>query len=210
MHLLLIGSTGLVGSHVLRLALDDSRIDHITVLSRKPLPEHPKLQTVTVDFKHLPEDALWWNNIDAVISTLGSTIKKAGSQEEFYKIDHDYSLTVAKLARQHNTPTYVLNSALGANPESKIFYSRVKGELEQDLAKLGFTSLTFVRPGFIGGKRTEFRLGEKIVVGILTIFSPALSRRLRVNPAEKIAKVLIENAVKPKSGVNIVTSKELS
>src|SRR5688572_4654854 len=128
MKLLLVGATGLVGSHVLRQALTESRIDLVVAPARRPLPEHAKLHAPLVDFEHLPEDASWWQ-ADAVVCTLGTTIKTAGSRETFRRVDHDYPLAVARLARRHGTPTYVLNSALGADAASRIFYNRVKGQL---------------------------------------------------------------------------------
>lgn len=159
MKLLLVGATGLVGRHVLEVALADARVDQVIVLARRPLSPHPKMRALEVDFDHLPDAADWWH-ADAVICTLGTTMRAAGSKAAFRRVDHDYPLAVARLAHRHGTPAYVLNSALGADPASSIFYNRVKGEVEQALAGVGFASLTYVRPGLIGGSRDEFRLGE--------------------------------------------------
>lgn len=209
MKLLLVGATGLVGRNVLDLALADPRIYGVVAPVRRRLPEHPKLIAPVVNFEHLPEDAAWWR-VDAVICTLGTTIKTAGSQEAFRRVDHDYPLAVARLARQHGTPTFVLNSAMGADVSSRFFYNRVKGEVERDLATVGFQSLTFVRPGLIGGKRDEFRLGEKLASVALGILKPVLPRSLRINPAMKIAAALVEAAVVPRPGTHVVTSAELA
>lgn len=208
MKLLLIGSTGLVGSHLLDLALADPSVDSIVALTRHNLAEHPKLQSIIVDFDHLPQDALWWQ-ADAVICTLGTTIKKAGSKESFRHVDYDYPLNVAKLAHAHGTPAYVLNSALGANASSRVFYSRVKGELEQSLESIGFASLTFVRPGVISGERNEFRLGEKMMILGLGLMSPLLPKRWRLNPASNIAQALLDAAVHATAGKQIITSEQL-
>src|SRR3954453_780746 len=161
MKLLVLGGTGLVGRHVLELALADARINAVVAPVRRPLPANPKLLSPIVDFERLPEDADWWR-ADAAISALGTTIRTAGSQRAFRRVDHDHPLAVARLARLRGTPTFVLNSALGADPSSRFFYNRVKGELEQDLGKVGFPSLTFVRPGLIGGKRDEVRPAEQL------------------------------------------------
>lgn len=209
MKLLLVGATGLVGRNVLDRALADPRIYGIVAPVRHRLPEHPKLIAPIVNFEHLPEGAEWWR-VDAVICTLGTTMKTAGSQEAFRRVDHDYPLAVARLARQHGTPTFVLNSAMGANVSSRFFYNRVKGEVERDLATIGFQSMTFVRPGLIGGKRDEFRLGEKLASVALGILEPVLPRRLRINPATNIAQALVEAAVVPRPGVHVVTSAELA
>lgn len=209
MKLLLVGSTGLVGHHVLDLALADQRVDAVVAVVRRELLEHPKLLTQTVDFERLPEDAPWWR-ADAVICTLGTTMRTAGSKEAFRRVDHDYPLAVARLAREHGTPTFVLNSAIGADPSSRFFYNRVKGELERDLAALGFPSLTFVRPGLIGGKREEARPMEQVASLALGVLKPILPRGLRINPAERIAFALVDAAVTARSGTHLVGSAELT
>src|SRR5690606_14230721 len=140
-----------------------------------------------IDFDDLPADAIWWQT-DAVVCTLGTTMRAAGSPAAFRRVDYDYPMAVARLARAHGTPTYVLNSAIGANPASRIFYNRVKGELERDLAEVGFDSLTHVRPGVIGGQREEFRLGERAMVQGLRLMGPLMPRRWRLNPAQCIAQ----------------------
>ncbi|HEV7323769.1 MAG TPA: NAD-dependent dehydratase [Bosea sp. (in: a-proteobacteria)] len=208
MKLLLAGATGLVGSHVLAQALADPRIDAVTAPTRRALPAHPKLLAPTVDFEALPEDAPWWA-ADTAICALGTTIGKAGSQDAFRRVDHDYQLAVAKLASRHGTPVFVLNSALGADPASRIFYNRVKGELERDLASLDFTSLTFVRPGLIGGERSESRPAERAALALLGILGPVLPRAWRINPANRIAAAMIEAAIAGTPGTHVVSSAEL-
>lgn len=179
MKLLLVGATGLVGRHVLEVALADARVDQVIVLARRPLSPHPKMRALEVDFDHLPDTADWWQ-ADAVICTLGTTMRAAGSQAAFRRVDHDYPLAVARLAHRHGTPTYVLNSALGADAGSRIFYNRVKGEVEQALAGVGFDSLTYVRPGLIGGSRDEFRFGERLFVFALSAVAPVLPAKWRI------------------------------
>ena len=209
MKLLLVGSTGLVGRHVLGLALDDPRVDAVVAPVRRALPERHKLFAPVVNFERLPEDALWWH-VDAVICTLGTTIKAAGSKQAFRRVDYDYPLAVARIAKRYGTPTFVLNSAIGANPSSHFFYNRVKGELERDLASTGFQSLTFVRPGLIGGERDEVRRGEQTASFALRLLAPLLPRKWRINPAERIAFRLIEAAVESKPGSHAVTAEELT
>src|SRR5690606_22188574 len=118
--------------------------------TRRPLTAHPKLLNPQVDFDALPADADWWQ-ADAVVCTLGTTMRRAGSRAAFRRVDYEYPMAVARLARANGTPAYVLISAISANVESRVFYSRIKGELEQDLAGVGFESLTHIRPGLIGG-----------------------------------------------------------
>jgi len=209
MKLLLVGSTGLVGRHVLDLALADDRIGAVVAPVRHNVANHPKLFAPTVDFERLPNDGDWWR-VDAVICTLGTTMRAAGSQEAFRRVDHDYMLAVAKLARQHGTRTFALNSAIGADPSSRFFYNRVKGELERDLATLDFRSLTFVRPGLIGGMRDETRPAERIASLVLGVLHPILPRRLRINPVERIAQALIDAAIAARPGTHVVGSAELA
>lgn len=208
MKLLLVGATGLVGSHVLRLALADERVSEVVAPSRRVLDKHPKLFAPIVDFEVLPTDADWWK-ADAVICALGTTMKQAGSKKAFRRVDHEYPLAVAKLARQHGTPTYVLNSAVGADATSHFFYNRVKGELERDLAECGFSSLTHVRPGLISGPRQEFRLGERAAECVLTVLGPLLPKKWRTNSADNIAQALLEAAMVARPGVHIVRSDQL-
>jgi uncharacterized protein YbjT (DUF2867 family) len=136
-------------------------------------------------------------------------MRAAGSQEAFRRIDHDYPLAIANLVRQYGTPTFALNSAMGANPSSRFFYNRVKGELERDLGTLSFRSLTFVRPGLLGGKRDETRPAEQMASMILGALHSILPRRLRINPAEQIAEALIDAAVAAQPGTHVVGSAEL-
>lgn len=208
MKLLVAGASGLVGSHVLQRALADERVSEVVAPSRRVLPEHPKLLAPLVDFEQLPSDAAWWQ-ADAVICALGTTMKLAGSREAFRRVDHDYPKAVAKLARQHGTPTYVLNSAMGANAHSYFFYNRIKGELEHDLADFGFSTLTYVRPGLISGPRQTLRPGERAAECVLKVLGPLLPKKWRVNPADNIARALLEAAIVVRPGVHIVRSETM-
>ncbi|MGO1540128.1 MAG: NAD(P)H-binding protein [Luteimonas sp.] len=209
MKLLLLGATGLVGSHVLDMAIADERIHEVIAPTRRPIPERPGLVAPLVDFDDLPEDVSWWR-AEAVICALGTTMKQAGSREAFRRVDHHYPLQAARIANGHGVPTFVLNSAMGAEPDSRFFYSRVKGELERDLRGVGFTSLTFVRPGLISGERGEFRLGEKVAEVVLKAAGPVLPRKWRVNPAQHIALAMLEAAVEGRAGERAVESRELA
>jgi len=209
MQLILAGATGLVGAQVLRLALADARVTKVIALARKPLPAHPKLLAPAIDFDALPQDAAWWR-ADAVICALGATMKAAGSQAAFRRVDFDYPLAVARLAHAAGTPAYVLNSAAGADPSSRFFYNRVKGELEAALATPGFASLTHVRPGLIGGERDTVRAGEAALAFVLKVLAPVLPARWRINPAGRIAQALLEAAIAATPGVQVITSGQLS
>ncbi|MBA0224107.1 NAD-dependent dehydratase [Stenotrophomonas maltophilia] len=209
MRVMLLGATGLVGRLTLRRLLDDPRCGAVVAPTRRPLAlTHGKLENPVLAFDALPTSPEW-ARVDAVICALGSTMAQAGSREAFHRIDHDYPLAFARLAKAQEAQTYVLNSAAGANPQSSIFYSRVKGELERDLRALGFNSLTLVRPGLIGGERTEVRRGERFALTVLGALGPVLPRAWRINPATEIARALVEAALAPQPGEHVVASTTL-
>ena len=209
--LLIAGATGLVGSHALRLALADARVERVVAPTRRPLPAHPKLLNPIEDFAHLPPVAPWWR-VDGVVCALGTTMAKAGSKTAFEAVDYEMPLAVARLALRHGAQAFALNSALGANPNARVFYSRVKGELEQSLRNMknpGYASLTFVRPGLIGGERPEQRRGESLAIAATRLLSPLLPRRYRLVPAERIAHHLVEAALAATPGVTVLASERL-
>lgn len=207
-RVLLAGASGMVGREVLRQALADPRIGQVVAPARRPLAADAKLRNPLVEFDNLPADAPWWK-VDAVICTLGTTIREAGSQAAFRKVDHDYPLAVARHALAHGASTFVLTSANGANADSRIFYSRTKGELERDLRTLGYRSLCLVRPGLLGGERDRRRPIEHAGMQLLGAIGPLLPRRYRVVPAEEVAATLLRLALQAEPGVRIVESEEI-
>ncbi|MEI2455285.1 NAD-dependent dehydratase [Lysobacter firmicutimachus] len=209
MKLLLLGASGLVGGEVLRLALAEPAVSAVVAPGRRALPPQPKLDAPLIDWDALPDQAPWWR-ADAVICTLGTTMRAAGSQAAFRRVDHDYPLAAARLARRHGARAYALNSALGADPASRIFYNRVKGELEQALRGLDYPSLSLVRPGLIGGQREAFRAGERVATWALRLAGPVLPRRWRINPAPRIARALLDAALRAEPGLHIVESDRLT
>lgn len=209
MRVMLLGATGLVGGLALPMLLDDPRCRAVVAPFRRALTlAHPKLYAPLLQFDALPE-APDWAQVDAVICALGSTMAQAGSREAFHRIDHDYPLAFAQLARGQGARAFVLNSAAGANAGSAIFYNRVKGELERDLRALGFASLTLVRPGLIGGQRQQVRRGERFALRVLGVLGPVLPRAWRINPAERIARALVDAALAPPPGEHVVASSAL-
>lgn len=207
--LLLAGASGMVGSALLRQALQDPRIESVLAPGRRVLPAHPRLRSPQVDFDALPAQADWWP-VDAVICALGTTLRDAGSRAAFRKVDHAYPLALARLARTHGVGTFVLTSASGADPRSRLFYSRTKGELECELATLGFDSLTLVRPALLGGRRETHRPLEKAGMRVLGALDPLLPRRYRVVPAEAVARSLLQAAVDARPGLHVIESEEIA
>jgi uncharacterized protein YbjT (DUF2867 family) len=208
--LLLVGATGVVGQQVLRQALANSRVTGLVAPTRRPLAPAPRLDNPLVDFERLPAHAPWWK-ADAVICTLGTTMALAGSREAFRRVDHDYPLAVARLARAAGTRAFALTTALGANAGSRVFYNRVKGEVEAAIAALGYPSLTLVRPSLIdGGSRPDSRRGEGVGLRVARMFRPVIPARYRAVTAAAVARTLLAAAMAQDPGVHVVESERIA
>ncbi|MBW8849310.1 MAG: NAD-dependent dehydratase [Xanthomonadales bacterium] len=207
-RLLLIGASGLVGAHALALSLADPRVARVVAPTRRALPAHPKLENPIVDFEALPRDAAWWA-ADGAVSALGTTIRVAGSQAAFRRVDVDYVVETAALARAAGVRAFALNTALGADPSARNFYLRCKGEAERGVEALDFPALTLVRPALIGGERAQPRPMERLAIRLTNALSPLLPRRYRVVHAERIARRLLEGALRDEPGLRIVESEAI-
>ena len=207
---LILGATGQVGQALLHLALQHPEISRVVAPSRRPLPSHLKLENPVVDFDRLPEDASWWK-ADFVVCALGTTLRQAKSRAGFYRVDHEYVLAAAGLTHRAGTPTFGLVSSLGANPQSRLFYLRVKGETERDLSALGFASLTIARPSLlIGGPRASGRPVEALGLFIGKHLAALLPRRYRAVSTLQVAQALLEAALCAPAGVQVIESERLS
>ena len=164
-------------------------------------PVAPKLELL------LPE--VTGRGPDGAIFAAGTTIKKVGSKEAFRSVDHDLPLSFARLAHQAGAQSFALVSAIGASVESSFFYARVKGELERDVREIGFKSLTILRPSIIEGERDEVRLAESLVLKLSHFLAPVLPKRFHVNPAPKIAQVLVDAVVTAEPGCHFRYSDSL-
>ncbi|MEU8776880.1 NAD(P)H-binding protein [Streptomyces sp. NPDC048606] len=170
---LLVGATGLVGGQLLARLLRNPLYDRVTVLARRPLSvSHPGLDARVVDFDALGPDDV--PAVDDVYGALGSTIRKAGSQETFRRIDQHYTVEVARLARAAGARRLAVVSSQGANPASRAFYLRVKGDMEEQVAALGYPQVEIFRPSFILGPREERRAGEKVGMVAASLLAPAM------------------------------------
>lgn len=204
--IVLVGSTGLVGQSVLMQALAHPQVGKVVALSRKPITPHPKLLNQLIDFKAIPEEAPWWQ-ADALICTLGTTIKVAKTAEQFRFVDYTLVAQFASLAARHSVPCFVLNSAMMASPKARGLYLRTKGEAEQAVKSSGVPSVVIARPGLLDGHRDEFRLGEEIGLVASRLFNPLLPKRLRSVKAEKLARVMLQEALKAEPGVKVLESE---
>ncbi|MFT6070342.1 MAG: hypothetical protein ACJAT2_003227 [Bacteriovoracaceae bacterium] len=172
MQVLILGSTGLVGSRLLDLMLQDAKVERIHLISRRSVCiDHQKITEYITPLNKMENFEAAFQ-VDACYCCLGTTIKKAGGKNEFELIDYGLPLKAAKIARKNNVPSFVVVSALGASKDSSFFYSRVKGKLEQDLKELNFESLHIVRPSLIIGAREERRPLEALAMIGFKVFKP--------------------------------------
>lgn len=197
----LVGATGLVGAELLRQLLDDARFGSVVALGRRPGGVlHAKLSEHVIDFD-APGSFTERVRGDVLFSALGTTVRAAGGPEAQYRVDHDYQLRVAEAARRNGVPAYVLVSASGASPRSRIFYSRMKGELERDVEALGFPRTRLLRPGLLDGERREHRAGERLALWIARPLAPVLPASVRPIRVAVVARAAVSAALDPAPGV---------
>lgn len=205
----MIGATGLVGSQLLDQLLNDARFAGVISLGRKKTGQaHPKLEEHVVDF----EAPGSWSSLvkgDVAFSALGTTRKQAGSLAAQKKVDYDYQLAFARAAASNGVPVYVLVSASSADPGSRIFYTRIKGELDRDVQQLGFERVRIMRPSLLGG-RPQPRTGERLGGALLgAVNAVGIARRYREIPGSVVAKAMINAALDPERGTRIHALDEL-
>lgn len=202
---LILGATGLVGGECVRQFAESPQFTRVIALTRRPFsPPSSRVETRVVDFDHLDEAAEHFR-VSHIVCALGTTIKQAGTQERFRRVDHDYPLAAAQLGLREGARHFLLVSALGANARSRIFYSRVKGEVENGIRALSYRSVTIVRPSLLLGERAERRLGESIG----KLFAKVIPGRYRPVHARDVAATLLRAAVEDRPGVRVMESGEL-
>ena len=210
-RVLLAGATGLVGRELLALLLADPGVSEVVVLVRRPLAmdrRDPKLREVVTDFEALEELARREPTlvaVDQVFCALGTTIKQAGSQAAFRRVDHDYPLQLARLARAAGARHYLFVSALGADAASRVFYNRVKGELEGAIRALAFRSFTIARPSLLDGDRQEVRPGERIAA----MFGWLVPGRWKPVHVRQVARALVAAAAEDAPGERVMENVRL-
>ena len=188
---LIVGATGLTGKHLLEFLLADVRYASVHALVRKAaLQAHPKLSEHVIDFESLRK----LPKADDAFCCLGTTIKKAGSQAAFRKVDFDYVVNFATAAKSAGAKHFLVVSALGANAKSSVFYNRVKGEMENALKAMNFESLHIFRPSFLLGERAEARLGERLGIAVFSALAPLMigpTRKVRPVEAKGLARGMV-------------------
>ncbi|MBU3678357.1 MAG: hypothetical protein FGM32_01955 [Candidatus Kapabacteria bacterium] len=196
MRSLIIGATGLVGTELVKLLVDDARFTTINVLTRRPLDINDptgRVRNVVKDFDTL-DGSEGVYDVDVVFSAMGSTIKTAGSAERYRLFDYEYPIRIARFARTHGAKHWIMVSSFGIKPNSRFLYIQVKHALEQDTQALGFDRLTILRPSFILGDRREHRAGERIGIWFAQTFAAIIPRAYRAVHARAIAATMIRAA----------------
>ncbi len=203
---LVLGATGLVGGRCLDLLLADEAYSRVLVLTRRPASRsHAKLRWHTVDFERLSEFGRLLR-VDDVFCCLGTTIRAAGSREAFAKVDFGYAVEAARASAENGAGQLLLVSAVGADPRSRVFYSRIKGEVEAAVRELPFRGVQIFRPSLLLGERTHPRIGERLAAAAMAPISPLLlgrARKLRPVRAARLAAVMVAVAKRAPLGVNV-------
>lgn len=206
---LIAGATGLVGSYLLDQLLADDNYESVIAVLRKPLNiQHNKLQNIITDFERL-EDVAGQLKADDVFCCLGTTIRKAGSQSAFRKVDFDYPLKLAQLTLKNGAQQFLLVSALGADASSRIFYNRVKGEVEEAVRNMGFPALHIFRPSLLLGPRSEQRAAEDAAKWFYKVFGWLIPLRYKAIHARTVARAMQHYAHQLQNGVFVHESDEM-
>jgi uncharacterized protein YbjT (DUF2867 family) len=209
-HVLLAGASGLIGRELLQALLADDEVAVVHSLGRRALPEqHPKLHHHVVDFAELP--AL--PKVDEAYVALGTTIKQAGSQAAFRAVDFDAVVNTVRAAQAARAERVGVVSAMGADAGSRVFYNRVKGEMEQAVCAAGVPVTVLARPSLLAGDRHPLgqppRAGEGALTVTMRLLRPVLPADWRAVAARDVALSLIDAVRRGAQGVHVLRSGEL-
>ena len=208
----LAGASGLIGSKLLSVLLQEPFYDEVLILVRKELPlSHKKLVQLVINFDRLEEHASAITG-HAVFCCLGTTQKKTPDPTVYYRIDHDYPLKLAELAKQNGIRQYHLVSSLGANARASSFYLKTKGQTENDIQKIQLKSLNIYEPSFLTGDRAEFRWVDPLLTGLMKIINPILFgslRKYRSISSETVAKAMFNQSLKNEEGIFVHPSDKI-
>lgn len=209
---ILLGASGLIGSHLLKLLLGSPAYGEVKVYVRKTLPiNHPKLKQLVTDFENLNllnEEII--GNI--IFCCLGSTKSKTPNLKDYRKVDYDIPLHFAEQALLKNAQQYHLISAIGANSQSANFYSKMKGEIEEAIKTLEYETIHIYQPSFLKGNRKENRPIEKIMLPIMRLLDIALVgplKKYRSIDAADVAKAMFNESIKNKRGIFVHNSEQI-
>jgi len=211
----IFGATGVVGGHCLDRLLGDPAYSRVITIGRRAADrQHDKLQEITCELDRLSGiSASAVGSIDAAFCCLGSTQAKAGSREAFRQFDADYPIWAAHFAKRHGASRFLIVTALGADPRSRIFYNRVKGEAEVGVIASGVDSISIFRPSLLLGGRRELRWKEELgapVLRALSVLMVGPARKFRPIAAETVARAMVAASNAPVRGTTIYESDRIA
>lgn len=204
-----IGATGLVGKQLVEMLLENENFEKVRIFVRRETGLiHLKLDQQIVDFS---KTETWEKRLtgDILFSALGTTLKQAGGKEKQYKVDFTFNFNFAQKAKENGIENYVLVSSVGANAKSGIFYTRMKGELDEAVAKIGFRNLAVLRPTSLTGDRKNRRIAEEISIPILNFLTRFILKKYRPISDKTVAKAMINAALKHTAGKIIWEAEEV-
>lgn len=204
-----IGATGLVGKALVQQLLNDERFEKVRVFVRRETGlKHPKVEQLVVDFG---KAETWAKQLtgDVLFSALGTTLKQAGSKEKQWEIDFTFNLNFALKAKENGIENYVLVSSVGANAKSSIFFTKMKGELDEAVAKIGFSNLVILRPASLTGPRENRRMAEEITVPIFNLLTRFVMKNYRPISDEIVAKAMIKAVFRKNTNKTIYEGGEV-
>lgn len=208
---LIAGASGLVGGNCLQLLLDDKDCTKVVSIGRRVLDiKHAKLQQEIIDFEKLSDHYNLFD-VDQVYCCLGTTIKTAGSKENFRKVDFDFPLNIAEVA-EGSAKVFSIITAQGSDAKSPIFYNKVKGQLEDALQALQIDKINIIQPALLLGSRDESRPGETIAQGLFKLINPLFRgpmKKYKGIPVEQVAKAMVTLAKEGKMGYHKYSSDQL-
>ena len=203
------GATGLIGRELVQKLILSDEYRMIYLISRRATGfTHEKIMELITDFDHLSELKIG-EPIDDAFCALGTTMKQAGSREQFKRIDYHYVVSFATFARQLGASHFLVISSMGAGPKSPAFYNRVKGATEQALINIGFNHLVILRPSLLLGNRTEFRLAEKLSGVLMKGLNFMIPDNYKAIRGEKVAGYMLNMAHEQTKPIRIVESGEM-
>jgi uncharacterized protein YbjT (DUF2867 family) len=207
----LVGSTGLIGSHLLNELLNDPYFNTVRILIRRPVDiTHPKLEKKIVDFNDSDSLLVALSNSDIMFCTIGTTQKKVkGDKEAYRKIDFDIPVKLAKFCKMVGCEKFTLVSSIGANSKSNSFYLKLKGEVEDTIKQIGLKQLHIMRPSLLLGDRKEFRLGEDFSKFFMTTLSFLVPSKYKAIQAKDVARAMTVAAKKNQEGVFVYEYKDI-
>jgi uncharacterized protein YbjT (DUF2867 family) len=204
---LVAGATGLIGEQLLGLLLQGGQYDKVIALVRREVANRPKLEQRTINL----DDEKDYEGVkaDDIFCCLGTTIGKAGSKENFRKVDFQYPLMLARAMKRNGAKQYLIVTALGANKNSSIFYNQVKGEVEDAISKIGFDSIHILRPSLLVGDRKEKRSAEDAAKWFYKAFGFLIPSKYKGIDVTKIARAMVAFAAEHERGIFIHESDVL-